>query len=356
MFKTKKAVVKKVRTKNNKKIEVVLDDDSLAIAYPIFVSKINEGDSVLVNTTAVDLNLGTGGYHFVICNLDEVGQEVENDGHIMKLRYTPLQFSANTVESQESQYHKVLAETTSIEEMPVAIGSLHSQLPPFVVTAKYLDPQVRIAYIMTDGAALPINVSNLVSELKNKKFIDYTITCGQAFGADFEAVNIYSALTCAKHALKADIVFVSMGPGVVGTDSLLGTTSLEVGQTINAIESLKGKSIVVPRMSFKDKRKRHQGVSHHTITALDKIALAKTTVVLPELDKKKSNYVHKQLQIAGVDKKHSFIIVKNIITEKALDEANIHPTTMGRGFEEEPEFFLAAGCAAIKALEYRKDN
>ena len=354
MFNTKKTIAKKIKIKTEEKIEVELEDGSLAIADPLFVSKVEEGDRLLVNTTAVDLGLGTGGYHYVICNLDKAAHKGGDAAHIMKLRYTPLQFSTLSVDSQESKHHATLADKTSIESMPVIVGSLHSQLPAFTATAKHLNPQVKIAYIMTDGAALPLSISNLAQELKEKGLIDATITCGQAYGGDYDAVNIYSGLTCAKYVAKAQLVFVSMGPGVVGTDSILGTTALEVGQTVNAIESLKGRSIVIPRMSFKDKRARHQGISHHTITALNKVALTKTIVVLPELEKKKRNYVQKQLQVAGIDKEHDVLSIKNDVTEKALKSFGLEPTTMGRGFDEEPEFFLACGCAAIKALQYCK--
>ncbi len=352
MFNTKKTQVKKIISADDSKIEIVLEDDSRAIAYTQFTPEINVGDEVVVNTTAVDLGLGTGGYHFVISNLSSqlTAHSSQQVGHIMKLRYTPLQFSTLSAESQESDYHELLKDKKSIEGLPVIIGSLHSQLSSSVATIKYLNEGLKVAYIMTDGAALPIGLSNTVNDLKEKRLIDTAITCGQAFGGDLDAVNIYSALICAKYVAKADIVFVSMGPGVVGTGSLLGTSAIEVGQIVNAVASLEGRAIVIPRLSFKDKRVRHQGVSHHTITALISIALAKATVVLPFLSKKDKNYVDAQLSASGLAKKHNVKYVKNDITEKALKNYGLAPTTMGRGFEEEREFFMACGCAAIEAI------
>ena len=38
----------------------------------------NVGDEVLLNTTAVELSLGTGGYHFVIANLNNVESNFTN--------------------------------------------------------------------------------------------------------------------------------------------------------------------------------------------------------------------------------------------------------------------------------------
>lgn len=355
MMNLKKLKVKKIEKVTEGKIEVLLDDGSRAIGYPEFTPEIKAGDNVVVNTTAVDLDLGSGGFHFVIYNLSKPStinhQLSTKDGHIIKLRYTPLQFSTLSVESPESKHHNVLTDKLAIDGLPVIIGSLHSQLAATVATAKYLHPQLRITYIMTDGGSLPIGLSNTVSELKEKKLVDYTITSGQTFGGDFEAVNIYSALICARYVAKTDLVFVSMGPGVTGTSTLLGNTAVEVGQLVNAVDSLKGKPIVIPRLSFKDKRFRHQGLSHHTITALTKLTLGQAVVVIPQLEKKKMNFVNKQMQMSGLDKKHLVQHVNNMVTEKALSKFKLKPTIMGRAFDEEPEFFLACGCAAIKALD-----
>lgn len=351
MFNLKELKVKKIKKTTKHKIEVILEDDSKAIGYPQFTPEIKVNDRVIVNTTALDLGLGTGGYHFILYNLSQraAGGSSVN-GHIMKLRYTPLQFSTMVVESPESPYHDVLTDKLSIEGLAVIIGSLHSQLPATLATAKYLNPELRITYIMTDGASLPAGLSNNIDELKEKKLLNSVITCGQAFDGDFEAINIYSALITAKFVAKADLAFVSMGPGVTGTSTLLGTTAVEVAQIINAVNALDGQAIVIPRLSFKDKRLRHQGLSHHSMTALGKLSLGPATITFPFMDKKNRAYVDKQMQLSGIDKKHNIQFVNNDVTEIALNKYGLKPTTMGRGFDEEPEFFLACGCAAVKAL------
>ncbi len=75
-----------------------------------------------------------------------------------------------------------------------------------------------MAYLMSDGAALPIFFSQTVPVLKDMGLITRTITFGHAFGGDLEAVNIYSALLAAKHVVGADFALVTMGGpgGVVG--------------------------------------------------------------------------------------------------------------------------------------------
>ena len=47
---------------------------------------------------------------------------------------------------------------------------------------------------MTDGAALPLALSDLVATLRDRDLVDTTITCGHAFGGDHEAVSVFSAL------------------------------------------------------------------------------------------------------------------------------------------------------------------
>ena len=46
----------------------------------------------------------------------------KSDGHIMKLRYTPMQFSVLSAEEQGSPYHERFNEFQSLTGMPVIIG------------------------------------------------------------------------------------------------------------------------------------------------------------------------------------------------------------------------------------------
>ena len=233
-----------------------------AYNYPKITGNIKLGDEVLLNTTAVELSLGTGGYHFVIANLNNLESNFTKGGHIMKLRYTPLQVKVDSVEEQESKYHKNIEEFSSLNNMPVVVGSLHSMLTPFVASYKRLNPNKKLVYIMTDGAALPIYLSKNVDTLKKKGLIDETITIGSAFGGDYECINIYTALITAKEVLNADAVFVSMGPGIAGTGTKYGFTGIEQGPILDAVKKLGGIPISIPRVSFADQRDRHKGISH----------------------------------------------------------------------------------------------
>ena len=196
------------------------------------------GDKVLLNTTAIRLGLGTGGFHYVIAILREESKVHKKTGHIMKLRYTPLQIAVQTMEEEGSPYHNSIMDFKSLEMLPVISCSLHSMLAPAIAIIKYYMPYSRITYIMTDGASLPISMSNSIRDLKNKKLIDNTITYGHAFGGDFEAINIYTALIGAKEVCNADVIIVGMGPGIVGTGTKYGFTGLEQGTIVDAINTL----------------------------------------------------------------------------------------------------------------------
>jgi len=354
MITFKQATVKEIRKVRPGYIEAVVDIDGdlqKAICYSDLVGNLKPGDEVVINAIAVELGLGTGGFHFVVWNLSNKSVEIKGKGHIMKLRYTPMQVKTLAVEEEDSPHSEELKNTISIEGMPVIVGTLHSQLPAAAIALKETVPNTRIAYIMTDGAALPLAFSNLVAELVEKGIIDSTITVGHAFGGDMEAINIYSGLAAAKYAAEADVAIVCMGPGIVGSNTRLGFTGIEQGQIINAVNSLKGNPIAIPRISFADKRERHYGISHHTITALKVAALSPATITIPEMDSDKASYVDEQLVKEGLDKIHKIEKLDASITMEAMKGRGVMPTTMGRTANEDPEIFMASGAAGIYAAK-----
>ncbi len=354
MLAFKKAKVLRILRKVRGRTDVLVDVDGRshkAISYDALVGDVGAGDEVLVNTVAVDLGLGSGGCHFVLWNSKYENLAIPGDGHIMKLRYTPLQMACLAVEEVASPHHGRLKEAMSIEGMPVIAGTLHSQLAPAAAVIKYLSPRTRLAYVMTDGAALPCAFSDTVAELKEKGLLDLTITYGNAFGGDLEAVNEFSALVAARVVGEADVAVVAMGPGIAGTDTLLGFTGMEQGQIVNSVSSLGGYPIAIPRISFGDPRPRHRGLSYHTEMALCVAARARCQVAFPELPLEKRAKIEEGIKRAKLDERHEIKFVDAGVVKKALDHFRLKPTTMGRGYEEDPEFFMAAGAAAICALD-----
>ena len=70
---------------------------------------------------------------------------------------------------------------------------------------------------MTDGDCVPAGAFRSRRQLGERSLLDATVTCGHAFGGDYEAVSVYSALAVARHIIHADATIVAMGPGIVGT-------------------------------------------------------------------------------------------------------------------------------------------
>ncbi|WP_099188154.1 DUF3866 family protein [Tepidibacter mesophilus] len=340
------------RTEEMEELKVKIGDSiQKAINYPKINSYVAVNDEVLLNTSAVELNLGTGGFHFVIANLNKLESQMSEGGHIMKLRYTPLQVKIFSAEEQESEYHDKIKNFKSLEDMPVVVGTLHSMLVPFAASYKRIDKQKKLVYIMTDGAALPIYLSKNVQNLKKNRLIDNTITIGNAFGGDYECINIYTALILAKEVLKADAVFVCMGPGIVGTSTKYGFTGIEQANILDAAKKLKGRPIAIPRISFADKRDRHFGLSHHSVTILKEMVNTKVVVPIGIGCNKNKEYVINQVKEHGIDKIHDIVCIDNNKTKSDLEYFNLRVRSMGRSYEEDKEFFNSASSAAYYVLE-----
>src|SRR5687768_9749132 len=79
-------------------LQRVLVDDERAYVLTQLTGDVAVGDAVVMNTTAVELGLGTGGWHVVHWNLSRRELQQPGPGHIMKLRYTSLQADTGAVE------------------------------------------------------------------------------------------------------------------------------------------------------------------------------------------------------------------------------------------------------------------
>lgn len=303
------------------------------------------GDRVVVNTTAVELGLGTGGWHVVHWNLAREEWHEPGPGHIMKLRYTSLQVDAGSAEEHRPE----LTDVESIDGLPVVAASLHSQLPAVAVAFKQLAPDARLAYVMTDGAALPLALSDLVATLRDRGLLDATITCGQAFGGDYEAVSIFSALAIARHVAHADAVVVTMGPGIVGTNTRLGYTGLEQGPILDAVVALGGSAIACLRASFADPRPRHRGVSHHTQTALRIACRERITIALPRVGGDEEQTIRDDLERVGLTARHDVVDVAPSHVLALLERQDLHVTSMGRPAFDDPVLFECAAAAGALA-------
>jgi len=111
----------------------------------------------------------------------------------------------------------------------------------------------------------------------------------------------------------------AIGPGIVGTGTALGHGGVAAAQAANAAAALGGRAVVAPRVSGGDRRARHRGLSHHTEAVL-RLCLAEPLV--PD-DLAPSGW---REACAGLPLSH-----------------------MGRGPDEDPEFFAAAFAAGLLA-------
>jgi len=300
---------------------VVLDDGASAYVLTELIGPVAVGDRVVVNTTAVNLGLGTGGSHVVHWNLAREGWSAPAAGHIMKLRYTSLQLETDPLEPRDG----------GLAGRPVVACTVHSQVPCVAAAFKQARPDARVAYVMTDGGALPIALSDLVHSMCAVGLIDRTVTAGNAFGGDEEATTVAAALS----AVDADLMIVGMGPGVVGMGHPLATTALEVAAVLDTVDFLGGRPIAALRYSDADARDRHRGVSHHSLTVLE-LTRSVVDVGVP---------IGVDIEIEG----HRVTAVPDVDVPALLEGLGLRVTSMGRGPEDDPLFYAVAGAAGTLA-------
>jgi hypothetical protein len=295
----------------------------------------------------VELGLGTGGWHVVHWNLARDEWHEPGPGHVLKVRYTSLQADVGSTEEHEA----ALVDCDSVDGMPVVAAGLHSQVPAVAAAFKDAAPDARLVYVMTDGAGLPLALSDLVAALTDRGLVDATVTCGQAFGGDYEAVSVHSALAIARHLAGADAAVVAMGPGVAGTGTRLGFSAIEVAPVLDAAAALGGRPIACLRASFADPRPRHQGLSHHSATALGLACRSRVTVPLPLVGGPEEERLRSDIAAAGLDRRHEVVPVEPADILGLFEKHSLSVTSMGRPAAQDPVFFACAAAAGVVASE-----
>lgn len=317
-----------------------------ALAYPPLVGRPEPGDEVLLNTTALAMGLGTGGYAMVVAIPNRLPEDPSGPGHLVKARYTPLQATVLGADEQDSPYHEILREADSLDGMPVIVADLHSALPPILVGLRYGSRRpIRVAYVMLDGGALPAWFSMACATLRELGWLAGVVTVGQAFGGDVEAVTTHTGLLAARHVLEADVAIVTQGPGNLGTGTRWGFSGVSAGEAVNAAAVLLGRPVAALRVSEGDLRERHIGVSHHSLTAYGRVALSPATVVVPDLPGAFGERVRDQAELLAV--RHELVSVPVDGLHEALRASPVRLSTMGRGLEEDLAYFLASAAAGV---------
>ena len=316
------------------RVAVRMPDGSDARAYATteLVGDCAVGDRVVLNTTAVELGLGTGGWHVVHWNLARAELVQPGPDHVMKLRYTSLQADVGTSELVHPECDDPLG------GVPVVACTVHSQVPLVALAVARRRPGTRVVYVMTDGAALPLALSDTVQELTRSGAVAGTVTSGHAFGGELEAVSLPSALGLAVHALGAQVVVVGMGPGVVGTGTALGTTAVEAATVLDAARALGGEPVLCVRASDGDGRDRHRGVSHHVATVARLTSARPLVAAVPA-------------EVAELPGIRATDVADPPDAAALLRDAGLRVTTMGRDVDQDPLFFAAAAAAGALAAD-----
>ncbi|BFU44224.1 DUF3866 family protein [Krasilnikovia sp. MM14-A1004] len=323
-----------------------------ALAYPELTGEPEPGDRVLLNVGALVMGLGTGGYALVVALPDRLPGDPAQDGttrdsgHLVKARYTPLQPILLGVDEEASPHREVMAAAESLDGLPVVTADLHSALPAILAGVRAERRDARVAYVMTDGGALPAWFSRTLDGLRDH--LAGTVTTGQAFGGDLEAGTVHTGLLAARHVLRADVAVVAQGPGNLGTGTTWGFSGVAVGEAVNAVAALGGRPVGSLRVSTGDGRPRHRGVSHHSLTAYGRVALARADLVLPadlpaELDAELT------AALAPLAERHRLVRVPASGLDEALRASPVPLSTMGRGLDADHAYFLTAAAAGRHA-------
>ena len=315
-----------------------------ALAYPALTGEPVAGDRVLLNVGALEMGLGTGGFALVVALPDRLPPDPpvpasRDSGHLVKARYTPLQAIVLGVDEEASPHRAVMESVDSVDGMPVVVADLHSALPAILAG---VGPELSVAYVMTDGGALPAWFSRTLDGLRGH--LAGTVTVGQSFGGDLEATTVHSGLLAARHVLHADVTVVTQGPGNLGTGTAWGFSGVAAGEAVNAAAVLGGRPVASLRLSDADPRARHRGISHHSLTAYGRVALAPADVVVPAPP---PPFVEGTL--AELASRHRIVHVPVEGLEAALKVSPVPLSTMGRGLEADPWYFLAAAAAGRHA-------
>ncbi|WP_207127782.1 DUF3866 family protein [Actinocatenispora comari] len=316
-----------------------------ALAYPDLVGTPQAGDRVLLNTNALALSLGTGGYALVVAVPDRLPADPTGPGHVVKARYTPLQAVVQAVDEDGAPHRDAVAGADDLAGMPVVLADLHSALPAVLAA---IPARIPVAYLMTDGGALPAWFSRTLDGLSDR--LCGTVTAGQAFGGDLEAATVHAGLLACRYALGAAVTIVSQGPGNLGTGTRWGYSGVAVGEAVNAVAVLGGRPIGSLRISDADPRPRHQGLSHHSRTAYGRVALAAADLVVPTgLAPALAERVAADLR--ELPARHRIVEVDGTGLLDALRASPVRLSTMGRGLDADTGYFLAAAAAGRHAAD-----
>ncbi len=304
------------------------------------VGEVREGDEVIVNVEALDLELGSGGFDIVHVNLTR-GLGAGGAGeHVMKLNYTSLQHPVATVERGEDE----LAASEG-SEMPVLVIPLHGHLAPAAWAAAQAETELRVGYVQCGGGALPGSLSRDVATLRERELLCDHITAAPAYGGEREALSVVGALD-AGAGLGWDAAIAGPGPGIIGSETRYGHGGMAALDCAHAALALGLPTMLSPRLSSGDPRPRHAGLSHHSQTVLE-LLLAGVEVPVPESEEDAESLAALRPLLG-----HLHTASSHTPDVDGYAASGLPAKVMRRGIEEDRLFFaapLASGRALAEA-------
>lgn len=309
-----------------------------AWADTALLGEMREGDEVIVNTAALDLKLGSGGFDVVHVNLTRgLDASGESREHVIKLNYTSLQHPVAPTELPLGLFTdsqgKGKAERVGAPT-PVVVLPLHGHLAPAAWAATQGGSGLKVGYVQTGGGALPGSFSRDVKELRERGLLCGHVTAAPAYGGEHEALSVTGALDAAANGLGWDAILAGPGPGIIGSETRLGHGGMAALDTAHASLALGLPTLISPRLSAADPRERHRGLSHHTRTVLD-LLLAPVEIAAPEGEEE----TLASLKLAAAGRHRLQVGTADLDGYKASE---LPSKTMGRGIEEDGLFFAAA--------------
>ncbi len=344
------------------RVWVALDSDGSrvsALAYLDIVGAPEPGDRLVLNTNALRKNLGTGGDAFIVANLDASGSASLPEGHMMKARYTPQQMMVDALDDPASRAHEAIDTLDDLNGISVVVAGLHSAVGPIAAGFRAHFPKARLVYIHTDWAALPVAYSRANARLREEGVIAATISAGQSFGGDAEAVSVPSALAAARAHYEADAVIIAQGPGNLGTGTRWGFGSIAVADALHAASAMGARTILAPRVSQADSRERHVGLSHHSRIVLERMLL--TSVEVPRVSASQRRDIDENIACSYGSinearrarnlEPHRVVETSSDDLDQAIRDLPIRVSTMGRGLDEDRASFLYSALAGRLAAQ-----
>jgi hypothetical protein len=318
-----------------------------AWADEALLGEMREGDEVIVNVAALDLELGSGGFDVVHVNLTRgLEGDGEGDAHVIKLNYTSLQHPVEPVEEQSVRFSSAMRAKGA--PIPVGVLPLHGHLAPAAWAAAQAAPGSRVGYVQTGGGALPGSLSRDVQQLRGRQLLAGQITVAPAYGSEYEALSTVGALDAAAK-LGWDAALVGPGPGIIGSNTEFGHGGMAALDSAHAALSLRCPTIVSPRLSSSDPRERHLHLSHHTFTVLE-LLLGEVEVAVPDGELPGAEEAQRYLTEAAGDRHR----LRAVPVDLGAYRATGLPTkTMGRTLDEDPLFFAAPLAAGRLLAESR---